>query len=146
MFFWSWLIVVVFCFILLNPNKVPNACLSPVSWGVLWLGSRLVFGSISCYSWLDPMNWTSDLLYAFCLVWSWWWTFSSSWLWSEPVELSLCWGHELMAKLPLGNNFSSLVYASRIKVNTKLTLKRCCHHLFWLNFNFIWSFTLLLSK
>lgn len=55
---------------------------------------------------------------------------SSSWLWSEPVGHGLCWGHWLMANFPLGNGFTSLVYASRLKVYTKLILKRCSYNLF----------------
>lgn len=76
------------------------------------------------------MNWTSDLLFKFSLVWSCYWTVSSSWLWSEPVGHGLCWGHQLMANPPLGNDFTSLVYASRVKVYIKLTLKGCSYNLF----------------
>lgn len=96
------------------------------------LVSSLSLGlSPDCCSWLDPMSWTSDLLFfifpSLELLLD---PVSSSWLWSEPVGHSLCWGHQLLANLPLGNNFTSLVYASRVKVYTKLILKRCSYHLF----------------
>lgn len=111
-------------------------CRPLVSRGMLWLGSKLAFGSVSCCSWLYPMNWTLwiglqiSVFFIFPSLEMLLDPVSSSWLWSEPVGHGLCWGHWLMANFPLGNGFTSLVYASRLKVYTKLILKRCCYNLF----------------
>lgn len=77
------------------------------------------------------MNWASDLFFfIFPSLEVLLDPVSSSWLWSEPVGHGICWGHWLMANFPLGNGFTALVYASRLKVYTKLILKRCSYHLF----------------